>query len=105
MYFTHGMYTNLHNAKKHLQTLGCNICYGHQHGTQTAMQNMVKQKPHMAYALGTLGDKKPDYMKNKPGNWISQFAVYYWDDKTGDFNLYPVNIIKGKFFWNGKLYK
>ena len=104
MYFTHGMYTNVHNAKKHLQTLGCNVCYGHQHSTQTAMQNMAMQKPYMAYALGTLGDKKPDYLKNRPGNWINQFAVFYWDTKTGHFNLYPVNIIKNKFIWNGKQY-
>lgn len=104
MYFTHGMYTNLHNARKHLQTLGCNICYGHQHSTQTAMQNMAMQKPYMAYALGTLGDKKPDYLRNKPGNWINQFGIFYYNDKNGNFNLYPVNVIKGKFIWNGKVY-
>ncbi len=105
MYFTHGMYTNIHNARKHLQTLGCNICYGHQHGTQTSMQNMKMQEPHMAYALGTLGDKAPDYMKNRPANWINQFGVFYWNDNTGAFNLYPVNIIQNKFMWNGKEYK
>ena len=104
MYFTHGMYTNLHNAKKHLQTLGCNVCYGHQHGTQTAMQNMKMQRPHMAYALGTLGDKAPSYMKNRPANWISQFGIFYWNTKTGGFNLYPVNIIKNKFLWKDKEY-
>ena len=105
MYFTHGMYTNIHNAKKHLQALGCNICYGHQHGTQTSMQNMKMQSPHMAYALGTLGNKAPDFMKNRPANWINQFAVFYWDDKTGMFNLYPINVIKSMFMWNGKIYK
>ena len=105
MYFTHGLYTNLYNARKHLQTFGCNVCYGHQHGTQTSMQNMKMQEPHMAYALGTLGDKAPDYMRNRPANWINQFAVFYWDDKSGLFNLYPINVIKNKFFWNGKLYK
>lgn len=105
MHFTHGMYTNIHNARKHLQTLGCNVCYGHQHGTQTSMQNMAMQKPHMAYAIGTLGDKAPDFMKNRPSSWINQFAIFYWDDKTGLFNLYPVNVIKHKFIWNGKVYK
>lgn len=104
MYFTHGMYTNIHNARKHLQTLGCNVCYGHQHSTQTAMQNMAMQKPYMSYALGTLGDKKPDYLKNRPGNWINQFAIMYYDTEGGNFNLYPINIIKGKFIWNGKQY-
>jgi len=104
MFFTHGMYTNKYNASKHLQVLGCNICYGHQHSTQTALQNMAMQKPHMAYALGTLGNKKPDFMQNKPSSWINQFAVFYWDTKGGNFNLYPINVIKGRFFWNGKQY-
>lgn len=101
MYFTHGMYTNIHHARKHLQALGCNICYGHTHTTQTALQNMAMQKPYMAYALGTLGDKAPDFMKNRPCNWINQAAIFYYDTKTGHFNLYPINIIKGKFIWNG----
>lgn len=104
MYFTHGMYTNQYSAAKHLQKLGCNICYGHQHGTQTYLQNMAMQKPYMAYALGTLGDKAPDYMKGKPCNWINQFAIFYWDTKTGHFNLYPINVISKKFIWNGKQY-
>jgi len=102
MHFIHGLYTNKYNAQKHLQTLGCNICYGHQHSTQTAMQNMAMQKPHMAYALGTLGDKSPDYLQGKPANWINQFGVFYWNPKNGHFNLYPVNIINGEFIWGGK---
>lgn len=104
MYFTHGMYTNVGHARKHLQALGCNITYGHTHSTQTALQNMAMQKPYMSYALGTLGDKAPSYMKNRPSNWINQFAIFYYCDKTGHFNLYPINIIKGRFIWNGTEY-
>lgn len=105
MYFTHGMYTNKYSAAKHLQTLGCNITYGHQHGTQTYMQNMAMQKPYMAYALGTLGDKAPEFLRGRPANWINQFAIFYWEPKGGNFNLYPINVIKKKFIWNGKEYK
>jgi predicted phosphodiesterase len=104
MYFIHGLYTNQYSAAKHLQKLGCNVTYGHQHGTQTYMQNMAMQKPHIAYALGTLGDKAPDYLRGKPGNWINQFAVFFWDTKTGQFNMYPVNVIKQSFVWGGKKY-
>jgi len=104
MYFTHGMWTSKYHANKHLMELGENICYGHTHKTQTAFQNQAMGKEKMAYGLGTLGDKKPDYMKNRPANWINQFAVFYWDDKSGLFNLYPVNVIKNKFMWNGKAY-
>lgn len=104
MYFTHGMWTNKYNSNKHLTELGCNICYGHQHKTQTSFQNQAMAKPIMAYALGTLGDKKPDYLRNRPGNWINQFAIYYYNDQNGNFNLYPINIIGNKFIWNGKTY-
>jgi len=102
MYFTHGMYINQYNAMKHLMKLGCNICYGHQHGTQTAMMNMKMQEPHQAYALGCLCGHSPDYMKGKPASWISQFAVMYLNKQN--FNLYPINIINNQFMFNGKLF-
>lgn len=105
MHFTHGMWTSKYNANKHLTELGCNVCYGHQHKTQTSFQNQAMAKPIMAYALGTLGDKKPDYLKNRPGNWINQFGMFYYNQSTGNFNMYPVNIIKNKFIWNGKVYR
>ena len=105
MYFTHGMWTNKYSAQKHLAELGCNICFGHQHKTQTAFQNQAMAKPMMAYALGTLGDKAPDYLRGRPGNWICQFGVMYYNKDSGNFNLYPINVIKGKFLWNGNEFK
>ncbi len=105
MYFTHGMYTNKYCAQKHLSELGCNICFGHGHKTQTAFQNQSMAKPVMSYQLGTLGDKAPDYMRNRPANWINQFAVMYVEPNHGNFNLYPINVIKGKFMWEGKIWK
>lgn len=104
LYLTHGMYINKYHAQNHLSKLGCNLIYGHSHNTQTAMQNQAMQKPHMAYGLGCLCEHKPDYMKNKPANWISQFAVIYMDSK-GNFNVYPINIIEHKFLWGGREYK
>ena len=89
---------------KHLIRLGCNVCYGHSHSTQTAMMNMRMLKPHQAYALGCLCGHSPDYMKGKPSNWINQFAIMYTGSK-GNFNLYPINIINGEFIFNNKLYK
>lgn len=104
MYFTHGIYINQYHAMKHLIRLGCNVCYGHSHSTQTAMMNMRMLKPHQAYALGCLCGHSPDYMKGKPSNWINQFAIMYTGSK-GNFNLYPINIINGEFIFNNKLYK
>ena len=104
MRFTHGMWTSKYHANKHLQEIGKNVCYGHTHKTQTQFQNQALAEPIMAYGLGTLGDKSPGYMRNRPSNWINQFAVFYHEPKTGKFNLYPINIIKGEFIWNGKIY-
>lgn len=104
MRFTHGMWTSKYHANKHLIEIGKNICYGHTHKTQTAFQCQALADPIMAYGLGTLGDKKPDFMKNRPSNWSNQFAIYYYCEKTGYFNLYPINIIKGSFIWNGTQY-
>ena len=103
MYFTHGIYLNQYHAMKHLTRLGCNICYGHSHQSQTAMMNAKMLKPHMAYALGCLCEHSPDYMKGKPASWLSQFAIMETFGKN--FNLYPVNIIENQFMFNNKLYK
>ena len=105
IYFTHGIYINKYHSHKHLERLGCNICYGHSHNSQTFQINMKMQSPFMAYGLGCLCGHSPRYMKNKPCNWINQFAVCYSDNKTGFFNLIPVNIIDDSFIWNGRLFK
>jgi len=104
LHFTHGCYTGKYHAAKHLQSFGCNIVYGHSHSTQTAMMNMKMQDTHMSYGLGCLCDHKPEYMKNRPANWINQFAVVYINTE-GDFNVYPVNITNNKFMFEGKQYE
>lgn len=105
IYFTHGLYTNEFHAKKTLQNVGKNIVTGHLHTSQTYMMNMMFQKPIMAYSMPCLCNKSPDYLKNRPANWMSGFGVLYVDTKTGYFNLYTVNIINNRFIWNGKEYK
>ena len=104
-YFTHGLYTSKYHANKHLHSLGCNIVYGHAHRAQTDMMTMKMQDSIMAYGLGCLCDKAPAYMKGRPANWINQFTVFEYDDKTGDFNIFPINIMKNRFRFNGKQYQ
>jgi len=105
MYVVHGVFYNKYHAQKHLTSYGCSIAYGHTHTAQTAQMNMKMQDPIMAYGLGCLCDHEPDYRRGKPSNWIDQFAVIYLNEKCGNFNLYPVNITKDQFIWNGKVYK
>jgi len=104
-YFTHGMFANKYHASKHLHTLGCNIVYGHVHRIQQDMINMKMQDPCMSTALGCLCGHEPHFMRGKPANWINGFGIMYLDTKTGNFNLYPVNIIDNKFIWEGVKYQ
>jgi len=104
LYFTHGCYTGKYHAQKHLQNFGCNLVYGHTHNYQVSMENRAMQDVFVAYGLGCLCGHKPEYMKNKPANWIAQFGVVYVNT-DGDFNVYPVNIVNDKFTFEGKQYE
>ena len=101
LYLTHGMYANLHHAKKHMEKLGCNICYGHTHMPQEYGCSMRMQKPLKAVCLGCLCGKKPDYLRGKHGNWRNGFAVLYVAS-NGEFNIYPIDIINNRFYFNGR---
>lgn len=105
LYFVHGTYINKYHAQKHLVAYGCNICYGHTHTAQTHQLNMQMQEPIMAYGLGCLCDREPQFMRGRPANWINQFAVMDLEEKTGRFNLSPINITRGQFLYAGKRYR
>ena len=86
------------------QKLGCNIVYGHTHRSQVYGINMVMQKTLKAWGLGCLCNKKPSYLRGKAGSWDHQFAVLYVAS-NGEFNLYPIDIINNRFYFNGKSYE
>lgn len=103
LYLTHGMYINQYHAKKHLDVLGCNVVYGHTHKSQMHSKNMVMLKTYKAWGLGCLCGKKPDYLRGKIGNWDTGFAVLYVAT-NGEFNLFPIDIIRNRFYFNGRSY-
>jgi predicted phosphodiesterase len=101
----HGWYYNQNHAKKHLDVFSGNIVYGHLHASQTASKVLAATKQEIqAWSLPCLCDKAPEYMNGSPSGWQHGFAVAYLSD-TGDFNLYPVNIIKDRFIFEGKEWK
>lgn len=105
LYFTHGIYHNDAHAKKHALAYGKSVVYGHLHTFQSyTTTTMGSNQPHKATCVGCLCNKQMEYLKNRPTGWTHGFAVAYFHD-NGDFNLYPVEIIKGKCVFNGKLYK
>jgi len=104
LHMFHGMYVNEYHAKKHLMKLGCSVVYGHTHVSQVHTNNQVMQRTHKAYGLGCLCNKKASYLKDLEGSWNHEFAVLYVAT-NGEFNLYPIDIINNRFYFNGKSYK
>lgn len=100
---THGMYLGNNHAKKHLDALGCNIMYGHTHRSDMHTMNMIHQPTMKAWGLACLCHKKPHFMKGKPAKWDNGFAQVYVAD-NGEFNVYPIDVINNRFYFNGKSY-
>lgn len=106
LYFTHGLYTNLHHAKKTVDNVGRSIVYGHVHDFQshTKISPLDVKDKHKAQSIGCLTNLNPSYMKNRPNNWSHGFLIYEINKKSGRFNTYPVEIVNGEFSHAGKVY-
>lgn len=101
----HGWFCGQNHAKKHLDVYSGNLAYGHLHVSQTASKVLAATKQEIqAWSIPCLCDKNPDYMDGAPSGWQHGFATVYMDD-AGNFNLYPINIIKDRFFFEGREWK
>jgi len=104
--FTHGIYHNQFHAKKHLDTYGCNIIYGHLHTHQVyTRQTPVDNDPITSMSLPCMCNLNPHYAKDLPNKWENGFLVFY---KDGKYQYNNVISIKGKSqpktYFNGVLY-
>ena len=102
--FTHGIYVNDAHAKKHVIACTSNIFYFHTHTTQEYTKTSLLGKTFSGKGLGCGCDMNPEYMKNLPNSWIQTISVFYFFP-DGSYNDYTIKVIKGKFYFNGKLYK
>lgn len=107
LYATHGLYTNQYHTRKTIDSTGRNIVYGHTHDMQvhTKVSPVDKKDIHQAVSLGCLCNMNPDYMKNKPNNWVHGFGAVYLDERSQHYNLQPVVIANGKCIFEGKVFK
>lgn len=105
LFGTHGEFHGGNHTKKHLDTYGCTICYGHLH-TSGSYCAVTKSdgNPRKAVTLPCSCDMNPAYMKNKASSWINGLAIFYMLP-NGLFNLYPLEIIDKKLIFNGKIYE
>ena len=104
--FIHGAYTTMNHAKKHLESYGNNIMYGHVHDIQRHTKTDLNGT-RAAWSIGCLKDmsaEKNRWLKGKLTNWGHAFAVIDWF-KNGDFIVNVVEIINGKTTLWGKVLK
>jgi predicted phosphodiesterase len=101
----HGLYTNEFHAKKTVLAYGGSVLYGHTHDLQeyTMVRPVSNSEIHKGKSIGCLCNRSQKYGKNRPNKWVHAFSVVYGYE-CGWFNEYTINIVKGKFVWNGKLY-
>ena len=104
--FIHGAYTTMNHAKKHLESYGNNIMYGHVHDIQRHTKTDLNGT-RAAWSIGCLKDMSPEknrWLKGKLTNWGHAFAVIDWFE-NGDFIVNVVEIINGKTTLWGKVLK
>lgn len=110
-YFIHGFYANEMHAKKHVQTFGTSVFYGHLHDFQEYPLVMRgNDKTLVGKSLGCLCRYDQPYLQGRPTKWQQGFAVFYFFP-DGFYNFYPVHIFKNRFvspegkIYDGKLIK
>jgi UDP-2,3-diacylglucosamine pyrophosphatase LpxH len=101
----HGRYATKYAANKHLEVFMGNIVFGHIHRFQTMSRVVPGYNDEVqAWSIGCLSDVDPDYANGRPLGHQNGFAIVYMHE-SGGFNLYPVNIIKGEFVWEGRVWR
>lgn len=92
-------------AKKALDIYGTSVLAGHTHAPQsfTKVSPVDKTGKYMAWIAPILGDVNPNYLRNRPTAWVHGFTVVEVRS-GGNFNVYPIIIIGGRFSFGGEEY-
>lgn len=102
--FIHGAYATINHSKKHLESYGENIIYGHTHDVQRCTQTKLGGTIG-AWSMGCLKDmsrEKNKWLKGRLHNWCHAFAIVDWFT-NGDFRVDTVEIHNGKTTVWGKV--
>ena len=102
--FIHGAYTGPTHAKKHLESYGTNLIYGHTHDLSRFSMTRMRDGAISSWSLGCLKDMRPEkntWLRGRLTNWNHAVAVVdFW--KNGNFAVQIVEIVKGKAVYNGE---
>ena len=95
--FIHGAYATTYHAKKHLESYGENIMYGHTHDVQR--HTLTKLGGTIgAWSMGCLKDmsrEKNRWLRGRLHNWQHAFGIVDWFER-GQFKVEVVEIVGGK---------
>ena len=105
MYAAHGAFHNKYFTQKTFEYYGRNIVVGHMHTIQATSRVMRGESEYIAQSIGCLCDKNPDYLMNRPSQFINGFGVCYVDTKSKQYTFLNIPIINSKFMFEGKLWK
>ena len=101
-HFTHGIYTPMHHAKRHLDTFKCSIYYGHLHDTQSYNATSISG-PMEAASLGCLCRLDAKFLKGKPNNWVHGHGAFEFF-RDGSYVRYQIPIIDGRSSFAGQVF-
>lgn len=97
----HGIYFNIHNAKKHLDTFNRNCAYVHTHRMQ-----MYREGDLAAHNIGACAD-----FAHSAFNYASRAMKQSWANGfalatvvNGRTHVTQIEVINGEFVYNGKVY-
>lgn len=94
-----------YHAKKAVETYCGSVLYGHMHSPQS----FTKVLPHhqtdkwQAQCSPILGATNPGYLRNRPTAWLNGFTLVEIQE-NGNFNIYPIIVVNGKFSFGGETY-
>jgi hypothetical protein len=99
---THGVYCNIHLAKKHLDMNGNSIMFGHSHRMQTFCSG-----DDTGYNIGCLIDLDSPYFNYMPRMqrklWTNGFS-FVSVDENNHAHVELIKVDNNGFFWRGKQY-
>lgn len=93
-------------AKSAVDKYGRSIMLGHFHTHQVSPRHEMLdvEQPKVGIVVPGLCNKNPNYLKNKPNQWMKGFA-YGWVLEDGQFQINVPIFINNKFVINGKIYR
>jgi len=100
--YTHGEWTSMHHAAKHLQMYGVSVRYGHTHRPQIHTRGFADGRVAMAIGSPCLRTLAPGWAGPHNG-WLHGFGL---DEFMPDGTFTAQNIVMAnqRFCWGGKVY-